>query len=195
MMRGRLKAMLLLAFALLRTLWRLAWKPQIVGLERFRENYAEDGLKPVSEGERREMADFGRCIACSRCNRGDDRHIIESKGQYAGTMGLVLAASRSMPDYRAATLGFAHLSDVDLEQKERLCPTRVPLRRLAAFVRSNAAAARISLPASQGAKRIPSSMPPHAAPPPRQPHESRGLADNPSSHTTARRGVAPKAAR
>jgi hypothetical protein len=195
-MRGRLKAMLLLAFALLRTLWRRASKRQIVGLERFRENYAEDGLNPVSETERREMADFGRCIACSRCNRGDDRHIIESKGQYAGTMGLVLAASRSMPDYRAATLGFAHLSDVDLEQKELLCPTRVPLRRLAAFVRSNAAAARISLPASQGAKRIPSSMPPHAAAPARLPHEkSRALADNPSSHTTARRGVAPKAAR
>ena len=159
-MRGRLKALVLLAFALLRTLWRRAWNGRIVGLTRFRENYADDGLTSVSESERRDMREFGRCIACGRCDRGDGARITQSKGQYRGTMGLVLAASRSMPDYRAAARGFAYLSDHELEQKEGVCPTRVPLRRLAAFVRSNAAAARVSLPASQGAKRLPSSIPP-----------------------------------
>lgn len=162
-MRGRVKALVYLAFALLRTLWRRAFGQNIVGLDRFRANYAEDGLNAVSEVERQEMRDFGRCIACGRCNRGDERHVLESKGQFVGTMGLVLAASRSMPDYRAAARSFAFLTEADLEEKERACPTQVPFRRLAAFVRSNAAAARVSLPASQGAKRIPSSMPPSAS--------------------------------
>jgi hypothetical protein len=159
-MRGRLKALVLLALALVRTLWRYLWHRRVVGLARFRENYAEDGLSALSDDERLEMRDFGRCIACGRCERGDALRIQESSGQFRGTMGLVLAASRSMPDYRAAALGFAFLSDEELEEKEGLCPTRVPLRRLAAFVRSNSAAARVSLPASQGAKRLPSSIPP-----------------------------------
>jgi hypothetical protein len=75
-------------------------------------------------------------------------------------MSLVLAASRSMPDYRAAARGFAHVSEAELARKERLCPTRVPLREIARFVQANAAAARVSAPAVQGAKRIPSSIPP-----------------------------------
>jgi hypothetical protein len=159
-MRGRVKALVFLAFALLRTLWRRAFGRHIVGLERFRSNYADDGLNPVSESERHDMREFGRCIACGRCERGDERHVIESKGQFRGSMGLVLAASRSMPDYRAAARSFAYLTDVELEEKERVCPTRVPFRRLASFVRSNAATARVSLPAARGEKRIRSSMPP-----------------------------------
>lgn len=159
-MSGRVKALVLLAFALLRTLWRLAWHRHIDGLAQFRGNYAEDGLTSLTEADRRAMRRFGRCIACGRCERGDDARILASGGQFQGTMGLVLAASRSMPDYRAAARGFAHLSDTDLELKERLCPTRVPLRELARFVHANAASARVSLPAAQGAKSIPSSIPP-----------------------------------
>jgi hypothetical protein len=157
---GRVKALVLLAFALVRTLWRLTWHRHIDGLARFRDNYSEDGLTSLSESDRVAMRRFGRCIACGRCDRGDGKRILESKGQFNGTMGLVLAASRSMPDYRAAARGFALLSDAELESKEKLCPTHVPLRQLARFVRANSGAARVSLPAAQGAKRIPSSMPP-----------------------------------
>jgi hypothetical protein len=159
-MSGRIKALFLLAFALLRTLWRLVWHRHIDGLARFRENYAEDGLTSLNEHERQQMRHFGRCIACGRCDRGDAPRVLASKGTFRGTMGLVLAASRSMPDYRAAARGFAHLSEAELEMKERLCPTRVPIRELARFVQANAAAARVSPPAAQGAKRIPSSIPP-----------------------------------
>jgi len=75
-------------------------------------------------------------------------------------MSLVLAATRSMPDFGAAARSLAYLTDGDLEKKEALCPTAVPLRRLAAFVRANAPAARVSLPRAQGAKSLPSSFPP-----------------------------------
>jgi hypothetical protein len=159
-MSGRIKALALLALALLRTLWRLTWHRHIDGLARFRENYAADGLTPLSELDRTQMRQFGRCIACGRCDRGDAERTLGSKGEYRGTMGLVLAASRSMPDYRAAARGFAHLSEADLAAKERVCPTRVPLRLLARFVHANAAAARVSLPAARGVKRISSSFPP-----------------------------------
>lgn len=162
-MSGRIKALTLLALALLRTLWRLAWHRQIDGLARFRDNYSEDGLTSITEQERQQMRQFGRCIACGRCNRGDAPRVLAAKGTFQGTMGLVLAASRSMPDYRAAARGFAHLTEAELEAKERLCPTRVPFRELARFVQANAAAARVSAPAAQGAKRIPSSIPPRQA--------------------------------
>jgi hypothetical protein len=159
-MRGRLLALWLLALALLRTLWRRARGERRPGLELFRENYAEDGLTSLSAADRAQMPDFARCIACGRCDRDDGPRIATSQGQFQGTMNLVLAATRSLPDYAAAARSFAYLTDVELERKEGLCPTRVPLRRLAAFVRANAPAARVSLPRAQGTKRMASSFPP-----------------------------------
>jgi hypothetical protein len=159
-MNGRIKALALLALALIRTLWRLVWHRHVDGLAQFRDNYAEDGLTALSEDDRQAMRRFGRCIACGRCDRGDGPRILASKGEFQGTMRLVLAASRSMPDYRAAAIGFSYLSPEVLQQKERLCPTRVPLGELARFVQAHAGAARVSLPASHGQKRMPSSMPP-----------------------------------
>jgi hypothetical protein len=163
-MRGRLKALVLLALALIRTLWRRARGERRPGLERFRENYADDGLTALSASDRAHMSDFGRCIACGRCDRDDGPAIAASGGQYQGTMSIVLAATRSMPDFAAAARSFAYLNDADLKRKEALCPTGVPLRRLAAFVRANAPAARVSLPRAQGAKRLPSSFPPSERP-------------------------------
>jgi succinate dehydrogenase/fumarate reductase-like Fe-S protein len=159
-MPARLKALWLLAWALLRTLVRRAFGRRQSGLEQFQANYAADGLSAVTEQERRAMPRFGRCVACGLCDRNDRARILASGGRFRGTMSLMLAASRSMPDYRAAALGFAHLSDEDLRERERLCPTGVPMREIARFVRAKADGARISAPASQGRKRMPSSFPP-----------------------------------
>jgi hypothetical protein len=41
-----------------------------------------------------------------------------------------------MPDFDAARLSLEATTDEDLARAEALCPTRVPLRRIAAFVRS-----------------------------------------------------------
>ena len=161
-MRGRIKALLLLAWALLRTLVMRALGKGNVGLVFFEQNYAADGLAAVSEQERRQMVNFGRCIACGLCDRNDVQRVVESGGRYRGTMTLILAASRSMPDFRAAALGFEYLSDEDLAEKERICPTRVPMRQIARFVRGRAEQGRVSAPASQGRKRLPSSFPPAA---------------------------------
>lgn len=85
------------------------------------------------------MAGFGGCIACGLCDAGEQGRIEASQGEYQGVMSLMLAGSRSMPDYVAAARSFAHVPSAVLEQKERVCPTRVPMRQIATFVRSKAA--------------------------------------------------------
>jgi succinate dehydrogenase/fumarate reductase-like Fe-S protein len=136
----KLHAVLILAWALVRTVFfhLLRATP---GLEAFRRNYAADRLPPVSPEERRLLPTLGGCIACGLCDVGEGDSIAASRGEYAGTMDLMLASSRSMPDYDAAALSFARVSDERLAQLEARCPARVPMRKVAAFVRTKAAEA------------------------------------------------------
>ncbi len=149
-MPPRLKAFFLLALALIRTLVRRAFGGGRNGFRTFRDNYAADGLTPVTPEQRAQLAGFGRCIACGLCDRGEGPRIASSRGEYHGVMELMLAASRSMPDFGAAALAFAHVSDEVLAEKERDCPTCVPMRAVAEFVRAKAPDARISLPVLSG---------------------------------------------
>ena len=71
----RIKAMLLLAFALVRTLLRRAVGGGRNGLRSFRENYAADGLAPITPEQRIAMVEFGGCIACGICDRGESERI------------------------------------------------------------------------------------------------------------------------
>lgn len=162
-MPPRLKAILLLAWALLRTVLGRAFGKKVDGIARFRENYDADRLPPVTPAERAELAEFGRCIACGLCDRGEGARIAASGGHYRGVMALMLAASRSMPDFHAAQIAFAHVPDEVLAEKERLCPTRVPMRKIARFVRDKAEELTRSLPPPPVTKR------PHAAKKPRKP--------------------------
>jgi hypothetical protein len=145
----RIKAFLLLALALVRTLVRRALGRGRSGLRAFRANYAADGLAPVSAEQRRGMAAFGRCIACGLCDRGERERIARSEGAYRGVMAFVVAASRSMPDFGAAAVTLRHLPDDVLAEKERRCPTKVPMREIAAFVREKSGEARVSLRAAK----------------------------------------------
>lgn len=137
-MPGRFQALFLLAWALIVTLFRRAFGRGPRGLALFRANYDADRLPPVSQEEREELSSFGGCIACGRCNVGDGPKMASSGGAFPGTMALMLAGSRSMPDYDAAVRGFAFVSDEELAEKEGGCPTGVPMRRIAGFVRRKA---------------------------------------------------------
>jgi len=143
-MPGRLHAFFLLAFALFTTILRRIFGRGPRGLALFRANYDADRLPPVTQDERSELATFGGCIACGRCNLGDGPLIAASKGAFPGTMALMLASSRSMPDYDAGVRGFAYVSDEALAEKEALCPTAVPMRRIKAFVRRKAEEAGVN---------------------------------------------------
>jgi len=108
------------------------------GLAQFRASYAKDRLPAVTASERRELAGLGGCIACGLCNHGEGSKMVASKGFYAGAMDLMLASSRSMPDYDAAARSFEAVSDERLLELEKICPARVPMRALKAFVLSKA---------------------------------------------------------
>jgi len=142
---GRIKAWLLLAWALVKTLLLGIFRRQ-GGLARFRENYDADGLPPVTPDERAQLTAFQRCVACGLCDRGESARIARSGGAYRGVMALVIAGSRSMPEFRAAAYGFKFVPNDVLAEKERLCPVRIPFRRIADFVRDKAAAVGGPLP-------------------------------------------------
>ncbi len=136
---GRAHAAAVLAWSLLRVTVSRAFGEK-TGLALFHDNYDADRLPPVDPEERERMAGFSRCIACGRCDLGEAGRIGASNGAYPGLMTLVLASSRSMPDFDAAALAFDHVPGDVLASKETICPTGVPFRQLAEFVRSKAAA-------------------------------------------------------
>jgi hypothetical protein len=137
LLMGRLHALLLLAWALVRSLLAPLFGTRR-GLRDFRQSYAADRVPPISPDERRALPAFGGCIACGLCDVGEGAAMVRSGGAYAGVMDLMLASSRSMPDYDAAVRSFDAVGDERLAALETRCPTRVPMRRIAAFVRAKA---------------------------------------------------------
>jgi hypothetical protein len=134
----RLYAVVLLAWALLRSLLAPLFGARR-GLSEFKASYAPDRLPPVAPDERRTLPRLSGCMACGLCDLGEGARAAAALGIYAGTMDLMLASSRSMPDYDAALRSFERVSDARLAELEARCPGRVPMRRVAAFVRAKAA--------------------------------------------------------
>jgi hypothetical protein len=135
---GRLYALFILAWALIRSLAAPLLGTRR-GLRDFRRSYAPDRLPPVSPEERRLLPSLTGCVACGLCDVGEGARIARSGGVYAGVMDLMLASSRSMPDFDAAVRSFDAVGDARLAELEARCPTRVPMRQVAAFVRAKAA--------------------------------------------------------
>ena len=135
---GRLHALLILAWALVRSLLSPLFGARR-GLSDFRRSYASDRLPPVTADERRYLPQLSGCIACGLCNVGEGMRVAGSRGVYAGVMDLMLATSRSMPDYDAAARSFEAIGNERLAELELRCPARVPMRQLASFVRAKAA--------------------------------------------------------
>jgi hypothetical protein len=134
---GPLHALLLLAWALVRSIAGSLFGRRR-GIEAFRASYAGDGLVPLDAAERDQMRRFGGCIACGLCDAGEGAAIVRSAGTYRGTMDLMLASSRNMPDYDAAARSFAAVGQDRLAELEGRCPARVPMRAIAVFVRTKA---------------------------------------------------------
>jgi hypothetical protein len=94
------------------------------GLADFRLSYAADRLPPVSIEERALLLRASACLACGLCDAGEGAAMARSVGAYAGVMDLMLASSRSMPDYDAAVASFDAVTDERLAQLEPRCPAR-----------------------------------------------------------------------
>ena len=129
----RLHALWVLAWALIRTIFgRVLGGPS--GLALFRQNYDEDRLPPATPEERGLLPAMSRCIACGLCDIGGPTPA------GAGPMDLALASSRQSPDADAAAIGLARIPDEVLAERERVCPTFVPLVAIARLTRARAAA-------------------------------------------------------
>jgi hypothetical protein len=152
---GRVKALLLLALALMKTLLLRLVRRRPDGIALFRENYDADGLPPVTAEERASLFSFQRCVACGICDRGEATRIAKSGGAYRGVMALVIAGSRSMPEFRAAAYGFKFVPAEALAEKERACPVRIPFRQIAEFVRAKAEAVGGPLPLPEHVASLP----------------------------------------
>jgi hypothetical protein len=135
---GRLYALLILTWALVRSLLAPLFGTRR-GLADFRKSYAPDRLPPISPEERRTLPTLEGCVACGLCDVGEGARMARSGGVYAGVMDLMLASSRSMPDFDAAARSFDAVGDDRLAELEARCPVRVPMRKVAAFVRAKAA--------------------------------------------------------
>lgn len=153
---GRALAALVLGLSLVKVLFLRAFSA-FTGLPLFLRNYGPDRLPPVTPDERGAMAAFSRCIACGRCDVGEAERMRASGGAYPGVMSFVLASSRSMPDHDAAVRALAWVPEAVLADKERHCPTEVPIVALARFVRSKAALVAPETAASQARPSAPAS--------------------------------------
>lgn len=139
-MLGRLKALWVLGIAFFQTLLRSRLGlGKARGLPLFVSNYADDRLVPVNAAQRKLQMDAKGCIACGRCTAGD-RAILQQHGvRYPGLMNLVLSGARGTPDFAAAADAWQCITPAALEERERLCPTGVPLVRLRQYVLERAA--------------------------------------------------------
>jgi hypothetical protein len=135
---ARLHALVLLGWALVRSLLAPLLGTRR-GLADFKRSYEADHLLPFGPNERRELPLLTGCVACALCDVGEGARIVQSMGAYRGVMDLMLASSRSAPDFVAAARSFAAVGSDRLAELEARCPARVPMRRLAALVRDMAA--------------------------------------------------------
>jgi succinate dehydrogenase/fumarate reductase-like Fe-S protein len=142
---GRLHALFILAWAFIRSVLAPLFGARR-GLADFRRSYANDRLPPIAPEEREVLSQLSGCIACGLCDVGEGTSMAGSQGAYAGVMDLMLASSRNMPDFDATVRSFAFVDDERLAELEGRCPTRVPMRKVAAFVREKAAQVQVDKP-------------------------------------------------
>ena len=132
-MKGRLFALFLLGFALIKTLL-LRLLPRRSPLRGFDERYGVEGILAVTAEEHAILIGASRCIACGRCN--DDR--APSGAPERRVMDLVLQGVRSLPGFRRTAVEFEGLRLEAARQAESRCPVGVPIVALHELVRGHA---------------------------------------------------------
>jgi hypothetical protein len=100
------------------------------GAARFRANFFKEALIPTTPDDRARMREAARCIHCGLCDA-------PAAGLRLPAPSLLpLVFSRSSVELSQARAALARFREVPetLAAGERLCPTGVPLRRLAAWL-------------------------------------------------------------
>jgi len=102
------------------------------GAARFRANFFQEGLIPTTSEDRERMREAARCIHCGLCDA-------PAAAAHLPTPTLLpLVFSRSSVELPQARAGLSRFREAPavlaLAEGERLCPTGVPLRRLASWL-------------------------------------------------------------
>jgi len=119
------------------------------GLTRFLGAYGPEGLYPLEAEEKAVVASLSRCIACAACDARFDAYDRVARNTLRAPSDLVLAASRSLPEWDALAAPIAELERGDLDALEAVCPARIPFRDLVRVAKKRAASqqeARARLP-------------------------------------------------
>ena len=105
------------------------------GKQRFLDNYAPEGLLPTSAEDRAVLQAASRCIHCGLCDAYDAALSSLPRTLYDGASLLPVAWSRATPDLPAARAAVERIAPEQLARAEAVCPTRVPLGRIVAYLR------------------------------------------------------------
>lgn len=112
------------------------------GLRRFEESYGGERLFALEREEQEVVASLSRCIACGLCDAHFGSYDDVARIAMRGPSDVVLADTRSLPDWDALALPLAQLARGDLARIERLCPARIPLARVVEIAKRRAEALR-----------------------------------------------------
>lgn len=104
------------------------------GKQKFLDNYAPEGLLPTSAEDRETLQAASRCIHCGLCDAYDAALAALPRTLYDGASVLPVAWSRATPDLPAARAALERILPEQLARAEAVCPTRVPLRRIVAYL-------------------------------------------------------------
>lgn len=104
------------------------------GVGRFLHNYGTEGLIPTTPLDREVLAAAGRCISCGLCDAHDSALGRLGPG-YDGVSVLPRQVARSSADLAVAAPLLARLEPASYREAEAVCPTGVPLVRIASWLR------------------------------------------------------------
>lgn len=104
------------------------------GKQRFLDNYAPEGLVPTSAEDRQILQAASRCIHCGLCDAYDPSLSKLPRTAYDGPSAMPISWSRATPDLPHAREGLLGIAPELLARAEAICPTRVPLRRIAEYL-------------------------------------------------------------
>ena len=124
----------------------LAWRAVVVhplrrlferepqGRARFLRNYGPEGLVPTTPRDKAMLAAAGRCISCGLCDELDGQLGRIARGDYQGASILPRQYARSSVELRWAAPALEAIDPEAYRAGEAVCPTRVPLVALAAWL-------------------------------------------------------------
>ena len=104
------------------------------GLQRFEANFLPEGLVPTSGADRELLRAASRCVHCGLCDAALSPAEALGGGARPSLMPLVYARSSVELPRAKAALAALRARPALLVEAERLCPERVPLVRLAAWL-------------------------------------------------------------